>query len=82
MTTVSAGAADRCQLRSPAAGDARVFLSPWPDAADCANDMARRIVAADDLMPHDRILYDRALAIPFGMDHWARPDFGQKGILT
>ncbi len=46
-------------------------------AAEFAEYMARCSSAAEELAPHYRAMYDRALATPVGMDRWARPDFGK-----
>lgn len=48
-------------------------------ASEFADYMARCKTAADDLLPHYRAMYDRALGTPVGMDRWARPDFGKGG---
>jgi cytosine/adenosine deaminase-related metal-dependent hydrolase len=50
-------------------------------AAEFADYMARCSVAAEELAPHYRAMYDRALATPVGMDRWARPDSGKGGNL-
>lgn len=48
-------------------------------AAEFADYMARCKVAADELAPHYRAMYDRALATPVGMDRWALPDSVKEG---
>lgn len=48
-------------------------------ASEFADYMSRCKTAADDLLPHYRAMYDRALCTPVGMDRWARPDFGKGG---
>ncbi len=48
-------------------------------AAEFADYMARCTAAADELLPHYRAMYDRALATPVGMDRWARPDLAKGG---
>lgn len=50
-------------------------------AAEFADYMARCTRAADELAPHYRAMYDRALATPVGMDRWALPDSAKKGLL-
>jgi 5-methylthioadenosine/S-adenosylhomocysteine deaminase len=51
-------------------------------AAEFADYMARCSAAAEELAPHYRAMYDRALATPVGMDRWARPDGIPKGLAT
>ncbi len=48
-------------------------------AAEFADYMARCKMAADELAPHYRAMYDRALATPVGMDRWALPDSVKEG---
>lgn len=51
-------------------------------AAEFADYMARCSAAAEELAPHYRAMYDRALATPVGMDRWARPDGNRRGLAS